>query len=120
MPSIARLKRLDALEARLLRPAFKPFPFAAAAASLRELLALLTTGKICLVPQPALDPTPAMLAAHAALDRIAGHLEAEKRKAAEEKRQAKLERRAARRARAALQRPEPVPALEHGQPENAA
>jgi hypothetical protein len=111
-----RLKRLQALEARLLRPAFKPFDYAAAAASLREMLALLTAGRICMVPQPATDPTPAMLAVYRQLDHIHERLRANQRQAAEEKRQAKLERRAKRRLEAASAPAAPPPSEQHGPP----
>jgi hypothetical protein len=120
-PSKALRRRLAELEAKCNQQ-FVPFDYKAAATALRELVTLISTNRLCMIPQPPdPNPSPAKAAADKHLDMLRDRCIMEnERKAKEAKRAEKLARRAARRAQAALQRPEPAPALEHGQPENAA
>jgi hypothetical protein len=77
---------------------------------MRELLAefaIVRAGKACLLPRPEPpEPSPAALAVHRALDRMAERFKAAERERQAARRAAKLERRAKRRLEAA-QRAEP-------------
>jgi hypothetical protein len=111
----ARLRRLESLERRLLRPVFKfPDPKACAAELLTQIewhetnhRAVKAGRASALAPWPTDVTVPDHIAAE--LQHIHDRLMSAERRAAESKRAAKRARRAARRLAAAVEKPEPVP-----------